>query len=180
MEKISTETIVMKKNMLIMFASIIFFTFLLALDIIKFWKLHIFSTTGIAVDIGFLVVLFSRIQAKYTCCLSEKLLIFQCTGLLGKKSCSIPLASIMGVYHYQPELVGIMRFRHSSRFHSALDGRDVWTAAYVQINKKGKEENCRIFFKPDASFLKELNRLLPGKVTMDNKKVILADMRKAN
>lgn len=163
-----------------MTAAVLFFTILLALELFALFRLHKFDSMGVAIDVVLLFVLMQRMQGKYNCILTEKSLIFDKTAYFGKKHYDVPLSSIIGIYHYKPELIGMIHFRHSARLHSALDARDVWTIAYTQHNKNGKSENSRIFFKPSTQFLKELNKYLPGKITEENKQAILSDINKAD
>lgn len=174
----STKSIIRKKNMLIMFSAIVFFLLLLILDIISFWRLHIFNQTGFAIDIIFIAAMVNRIQSVYSCSLTDEKLSFKRKGVFfGAKQINVELNKISGIYRYKPQLIGMVHFRYSYKFHSALDGRDVWVVAYVQMNAKGKEENCRIFFKPSNEFLHDLKKQLSHKVTVSDKGVILADIK---
>lgn len=179
MDKVAVTSVPVKKNTIIMITAITFFGILSVLDIARFLTLHVFEPAGAAVNLIFLIVLFNRIRYKYTCELNERALIFYKSGLWGGKRCEVNLQSVMGIYRYQPKFVELIRFRHTARLHSALDGRDVWTLAYTAVSKKGKTENCRIYFKPDDLFMEALHRRLPGKVTANDEKVVLAAMRRA-
>ncbi|AIF52589.1 hypothetical protein [Pelosinus sp. UFO1] len=169
----STST---KKNTIIMMVGITFFAVLLTLNIIKLVTMNIFQPLEFAFDALFLVVLFNRINAKYTCEMYDKCLVFNKSSLWGKKRYDIFYPSIIGIYKYQPKLVEITKFRRTYRLHSALDASDVWTIAYTVTTINGKKENCRIYFKPGDLFLGELHRVLPGKVMINEERVILADI----
>ncbi|MBP2629764.1 MAG: hypothetical protein H6Q70_392 [Firmicutes bacterium] len=162
-----------------MMAGIAFFAVLVILDMIKFFTLNVFEPVQVAFNVLFLVVLFNRINAKYTCEMNKDSLVFHKSSLWGKKRYEVDFRSIMGIYRYQPKLVEITKFRHTDRLQSALDARDVWTIAYTVTSKKSKIENCRIYFKPGDEFLDELHRVLPNKVMMNDEKVILADLQRA-
>lgn len=175
MSRIVTSTST-KKNMIIMMVGITFFAILLSLNIIKLVTLNIFQPLEFAFDALFLVVLFNRINAKYTCEMQGKSLAFTKKSLWGTKRYEIFYHSVMGIYQYQPKLVEVTRFRRTYRLHSALDARDVWTIAHTAPCKNGKTENCRIYFKPGESFLDELYKVLPSKMMLNDERVILANL----
>jgi len=179
MNRVLVTSIPAKKNTMIMMAGLAFFAVLVILDMIKLFTLGIFEPMGFTFDVIFLVVLFNRINAKYTCELKEGSLSFHKSSLWGTKGYEVSFRSIMGIYRYQPKLVEITKFRHTDRLHSALDARDVWVLAYTVTSKKGKIENCRIYFKPGDEFLDELHKVLPNKVMINDEKVILADLQRA-
>lgn len=179
MKKVFVTSLVAKKNRMIMMSGITFFAVLLILDMIKFFTLHSFEPMSVAVNVLFLITLFNRVQAKYTCELKKSALVFTKLGLWGNKQYEIDFHSVMGIYRYQPKFVEVMRFRHTARLHSALDNRDVWTIAYTVHTKKGKIENCRIYFKPDSIFLAELRAAFHEKVMPCNDKVVLADLNRS-
>jgi len=178
MNKVLVTSMPAKKNKMIMMAGIAFFAVLVILDMVKFFTLHIFEPVQVAFDVLFLVVLFNRTNAKYTCEINKDFLSFDKSSLWGKKRYEVEFRSIMGIYLYQPKLVEVTKFRHTARLHSALDARDVWTLAYTVTRDNGKIENCRIYFKPDEVFLDELRRVLPNKVMLNDEKVILADIKR--
>ena len=169
----STST---KKNTITMMVGITFFAVLLILNIIKLFTLNIFQPLEFAFDALFLIVLFNRINAKYTCEMKEQSLVFTKKSLWGTKRYEVFYHSVIGIYRYQPKLVEITRFRRTYRLHSALDARDVWTIAHTNPCKNGKTENCRIYFKPGDVFLNELNEILPGKMMLNDERVILANL----
>lgn len=179
MNRVLVTSMPAKKNTMIMMAGIAFFVVLVVLDIIRFFTLNIFEPMGVTFDVVFLVVLFNRANAKYTCELMKDSLVFHKSSLWGIKRYEVSFRSIMGIYRYQPKLVEITKFRHTDRLQSALDAREVWTIAYTATSKSGKTENCRIYFKPGDEFLDELHRVLPNKVMMNDEKVILADLERA-
>jgi hypothetical protein len=80
---------------------------------------------------------------------------------------------IVGIYNYKPQLISVIKFRRTYRMHSSLDGREVWTIAYTVLNKKGKTENVRIYFKPSEVMLQALREIMPSKVKVPENKVIL-------
>ena len=69
-------------------------------------------------------------------------------------------------------------FRRSFTLNSALDGRVVWVLAYRALNKKGKKENRRIFFKTSEEILDALEAHLPNKVRVKEEEVAIAIMRR--
>lgn len=179
MSRLLVTSLPAKKNTIIMTVGIVFFAVMVILNIIKLLTLNIFEPMEFAFDALFLVLLFNRINAKYTCEMYENYLIFHKYSLWGTKRYEIFYHSIMGIYRYQPKLVEITRFRRTDRLHSALDARDVWTIAYTVTCKNGKTENCRIYFKPGEVFLDELHKVLPDKMMINDVRVILANLERA-
>lgn len=174
---LSTDSEINSKNRIFFTLAILFFAGLLFLNLIEIFKLHKFQPLGIGIDIVFLVSLIKRIQGKYRCECHGNVLKFIQKNLWNTRTSIIEFSQIQGIYPYEPKLIGIMHFRRTFRFHSGLDNRKVWTIAYT-VNKTAKEiENERIYFKPDANFLAELTKKLPGKINQTDKNTILANLQ---
>ncbi len=172
-----TASAVAKKNTLVFGLGITFFLALLLLNVMASFRYNTFQPGGLAIDIFFLSVLINRIQTKYTCERTESALVFTQKNVWKTKTQVIDYDAILGIYRYEPKLIGLMKFRRTHRLHSALDSRDVWTIAYSRAAKNDKLENCRIYFKPGQAFLDELTRLLPGKISLTDEKMILANLK---
>lgn len=129
--------------------------------------------------IGFMlaVVFIERAQSKYTYAAQKKGLILTKKNLLGSKVIEIPYKEVMGIYRYQPKLIGAIKFRRTYRFHSALDGRIVWTIAYKNTKKNGKTEYSRVYVKLSPDMLFHLKERMPSKVVIDEKEVVLQTIR---
>jgi len=174
---IVTASAAAKKNTLVLGLGITFFLALLVLNIMASFRFNTFQPGALAIDIFFLSVLLNRIQTKYRCEMTETALVFTQKNFWNKKKKEIAVNSILGIYRYEPKLIGLMKFRRTYRLHSALDSRDVWTIAYTLAGKNNKLENCRIYFKPGQAFLDELAKLLPGKISLTDEKMILANLK---
>lgn len=174
---LSTESAINPKNRIFFTLAILFFAGLLLLNLLELFKLHKFQPLGIGIDIVFLFSLAKRIQGKYTCELHGKVLAFTEKNIWNTKTLAVDLSQIQGIYPYEAKLIGILHFRRTFRFHSGLDNRKVWTIAYTVSTNAKKIENERIYFKPDANFLAELTKKLPGKINETDKNTILANLQ---
>jgi hypothetical protein len=119
-----------------------------------------------------LFVLLERMAAKYTYEMDKRVLKLSKHGLLGKITHEVPYRDIFGIYRYKPQLIGVIKFRRTYRFNSAIDGREVWTLAYTASGFRGKIENRRFYFKPGNEFLTALQEKMPGKVMVPEEEVI--------
>ena len=98
--------------------------------------------------------------------------------MFGKKVYDIPYREIAGVYKYKSSLAHPISFRRSFTLNSALDDRVVWVLAYRTLNKRGKKENRRIFFKASDALLDGLEQHLPNKVRIKEEEVAIIVMRR--
>ena len=174
MRLLTEKSRISKKNVFYVGAGILFFVALLAFDIYKWVAFQIYLPLEIFFGIMFLLVLLERAKPAYVYEMKPKSLCLTKYGLLGNKTIhEVQYKAIVGIYSYKPQLISVIKFRRTYRMHSSLDGRDVWTVAYTVLNKKGKNENIRIYFKPSQAMLQALREVMPGKVKVPENKVIL-------
>lgn len=167
MEKIVVESEARKKNVIVMAIAVAAFAALVVFTLYKWFALNIFQPLELMAAGLVLFVLVERMSAKYTYEMDKKVFRLIKRGLLGTVMHEVPYGSIFGVYRYKPQLIGVIKFRRTYRFNSALDGRDVWTLAYTVQGNKGKSQNRRFYFKPSSQLLAALQAKLPGKVTAE-------------
>ncbi|MBP2638306.1 MAG: hypothetical protein H6Q72_4213 [Firmicutes bacterium] len=172
MEKLVAQSQVTKKNAMIMAIAVAIFTVLVIFSLYKWFALGIFQPIELMSEALVLFVLVERMAAKYTYEMDKKVLRLTKRGLLGKVVHEVPYRDVFGIYRYKPQLIGVIKFRRTYRFNSAIDGRDVWTMAYTAPGYKGKMENRRFYFKPGNEFLAVLQEKLPGKVMVPEEEVI--------
>ncbi len=121
----------------------------------------------------------SRAASKFTYEVDKKALRIVKTGLFGgTKTFEIPYRDIDGIYYYEPKLMSIIKFRHTYRLHSALDGRPVWVIAYEAQGRGGKTENRRIYFKPSDVMLELLHEKMPSKVKVTEEDIFAQKVAK--
>ena len=156
---------VTKKNAIIMWALVAFFLALLAFDLYAWVVKGYFHATEVVFGFIVLLIIFERMSAKYIYELGKKSLVFTKVGTFGRKSVhEVAYKDVFGIYLYKAKLIGYIKFRRTFRLNSAMDGRDVWVLGYEVRDEKGKKENHRVYFKPTAAMLAELEKKLPGKV----------------
>ena len=173
MKLLTEASQVTKRNLIYVGAGIVFFIALLVFDIYK-WVVHrIYLPMEIFFAVMFLLVLIERAKPQYVYEMKQKSLCLTKYGLFGKKILEVNYKDIVGIYNYKPQLISVIKFRHTYRMHSSLDGRNVWTLAYTVLNKKGKKENIRIYFKPSETMLQALREIMPSKVKVTENKVVL-------
>lgn len=178
MEKIVVQSEISKKNFIVMLIAVTVLAALATLSLYKLFVLNVFQPVELMAELLVLFVLIERMSAKYTYEMDKKALRLIKHGLLGRISHEIPYRDIFGVYRYKPQLIGVIKFRRTYRFNSALDRRDVWTVAYTVSGRKGKTENRRFYIKPDQHLLAALRTKLPGKVAAEEqviKEVLLKE-----
>ena len=169
---------VAKKNKIVMFIAILVFAVFLTINILRYIELNIFEPVVIFLDVMFLFVIFQRSQPKYTTELDKRGFRITKKSWLGKKVYDIPYREIAGIYKYKSSLAHPISFRRSFTLNSALDSRVVWVMAYRTLNKKGKKENRRIFFKTSEAILDALEQHLPDKVRVKEEEAAITIMRR--
>jgi hypothetical protein len=176
--KLQDVSQVAKKNKMVMFIAFLVFAVFLTINILRYIDLHIFEPVVIFLDVMFLFVIFQRSQPKYTTELDKRGFRITKKSWIGKKVYDIPYREIVGIYKYKSSLAHPISFRRSFTLNSALDGRVVWVLAYRTLNKKGKKENRRIFFKTSEEMLDALEQHLPGKVRIKEEEAAITIMRR--
>lgn len=164
MNRFVTKSTVDKKNLVIMSVLIAIFAVMLIMTLVKWLVWHNFQPMELLFYAVILIALIKRITAKYHYEMELKALRIVKTEFARQQQYEIAYPSILGIYQYQPQLIGGIKFRRTERLHSALDGRDVWTLAYRVANKEGKTEHRRIYFKPGRELLLALKEKLPDTV----------------
>lgn len=173
MANLVVHSTVTRKNAIIMWSLVAFFTTLMLFDLYAWVVKGFFHATEIAFGLIILFVLFDRMSAKYTYELSRKSIIFTKQSAFGRKSVhEVYYKDIFGVYLYKAKLIGYIKFRRTLRLNSALDGRDVWVLGYEVQGANGKKQNNRVYFKPTEEMLAELDKKLGGKVHGSEEKTI--------
>ncbi len=180
LEKMVVQSEITKKNAIIMAIAVAIFAVLVIFSLYKWLVLGSFKPLELMSEGLVLFVLLERIAAKYTYEMDKKVLRLTKRGLLGKITHEVPYRDIFGIYRYKPQLIGVIKFRRTYRFNSALDGRDVWTLAYTAPGFRGKIENRRFYFKPGSEFLAALQVKLPEKVMVPEEEVIRTALSKEN
>jgi len=178
LEKLVAQSQVTRKNAIIMAIAVGIFAVLVIFSLYKWFALGLFQPVELMSEGLVLFVLLERMAAKYTYEMDKKVLRLTKRGLLGKITHELPYRDIFGIYRYKPQLIGVIKFRRTYRFNSALDARDVWTLAYTAPGYRGKMENRRFYFKPGAEFLVALQDKLPGKVMVPEEEVIKTVLKK--
>jgi hypothetical protein len=174
MNKIVEHSIISKKNVVVIIVALFVLLTIAAFPIYAWMKGINTPTTELFFELLLVFVLVERVYGKYTYELEKKQLRITKRGLFGTDTYVVNLKELIGIYDYKPKIVGIIKFRRTMRLHSALDGRQVWTIAYKVINKKGKQENWRIYFKPSENMLSQLHELFPRKVMIPEQEAIVA------
>ena len=176
--KLQDVSQVAKKNQMVMFIAFLVFAVFLAINILRYIELRIFEPVVIFLDVMFIFVIFQRSQPKYITELDKRGFRIIKKSWLGKKIYDIPYREIAGIYKYKSSLAHPISFRRSFTLNSALDGRVVWVLAYRTLNKRGKKENRRIFFKASDEILDGLEQHLPNKVRAKEEEVAMTIMRR--
>jgi len=178
LDKLVVRSEVSKKNAIIMTVSVAIFALLIIWSLYKWFVLAVVQPLELMAEALVSFVLIERMSAKYTYEVDKKVLRLTKRGLLGKRIHEVPYSDIVGVYRYKPQLMGVIKFRRTYRFHSALDGRDVWTLAYTAADLRGKIEHRRFYFKPGEKLLMALQEL-PGKIMISEEQVIKSVLSKS-
>lgn len=173
MKLLTEASQISRKNVLYVGAGIAFFIALLIFDVYKWVVYRIYLPMEIFFGVMFLLVLIERAKPRYVYEMQQKSLFLTKYGLFGKKILEVNYKDVVGIYNYKPQLISVIKFRHTYRMHSSLDGRNVWTIAYTVLNNKGKKENIRIYFKPSEAMLQALREIMPSKVKVSENKVVL-------
>ena len=176
--KLQDTSQVAKKNVIVMIIAILVFAVFLTINILRYIELNTFEPVVIFLDVMFLFVIFQRSQPKFITELDKRGFRITKISLFGKKVYDIPYREIAGVYKYKSSLAHPISFRRSFTLNSALDDRVVWVLAYRTLNKRGKKENRRIFFKASDALLDALEQHLPNKVRIKEEEVAIIVMRR--
>ncbi|WP_371368555.1 hypothetical protein SRRS_20910 [Sporomusa rhizae] len=172
MKNLVVQSEASRKNVIVMTIAVSIFAALVIFSLYKWFALKIFHPLELMAEAMVLFVLIERMSAKYTYEMEKKVLKLTKRGLLGSVSHEVPYRDIFGIYQYKPQLIGVIKFRRTYRFNSALDARNVWTLAYTVPGYKGKMENRRFYFKPNSELLAALKTKLPDKVMVPEEEVI--------
>ncbi len=172
MNKMVVHSEASRKNLIVMAIAVASFAVLVILSLYRWFALAIFQPVELMAEALVLFVLLERMAAKYTYEMDKKVLRLSKHSLLGRVTYEVPYRDIFGIYRYKPQLIGVIKFRRTYRFNSALDSRDVWTLAYTAPGFKGKMENRRFYFKPGEAMLTALQAKLPEKVRVPEEQVI--------
>jgi len=178
MSRLITKSIVTKKNAIVIGIGILCLCAMITFSIYQWFASQRFNPGEITFEVILLFALIERVGAKYTYEMSQKSLRITKRGMFGLQKYEVAYRDILGIYHYQPQIVGVMKFRRTFRLNSAIDGRDVWTLAYNFVGVNGKIENRRMYLKPGDEFLVALHGKMPNKVMITEEKVIIADINK--
>ncbi len=171
MEKIIDHSIIHKKNAAAILIGIGMVVAMIAFSVYRYLDIGFWSPIEIFAEIMIIFVLIDRAQSKLTYELDKKVFTITKQSWLGTQVHEIPYRDVFGIYRYTPKLVGAVKFRRTQRLHSALDPRPVWTLAY-RVDKGGKTENRRIYFKTSEELLNGLNERLPNKVRIPEEQVV--------
>lgn len=179
MEKLIESSAVSRKN-LIVIGIISSFLFAMAAFAVYRWIVwHVVQPFDLFVALLLLAFVLERATAKFTYEVDKKVLRITKTGFVGSpKTYEIPYRDIIGIYGYKPKLLSVLQFRRTYRLQSALDGQPVWTIAYTAAGRKGKAENCRIYFKPSDNMLDALHEKMPSKVKIAEEEIAVRQMTK--
>ena len=172
LDKLVVQSEISKKHTIIMSFSVAIFVIFVIFSLYKWFVLGLFQPLELMAEALVLFVLIERMSAQYTYAMDEQVLRLTKRGLLGIVIHEVPYHDIFGIYRYKPQLMGIIKFRRTYRFNSALDEQDVWTLAYTVSEFRGKIENRRFYFKPGAELLVALQIKLPNKVMIPEEQVI--------
>lgn len=172
MEKIVVQSEASRKNLIVMAIAVAIFAILVVFSLYKWYAFHLLQPVELMSEAMVLFVLIERMSAKYIYEMDTKVFRLTKRGLLGNTKHEIPYRDIFGIYRYKPQLIGVIKFRRTYRFNSALDSRVVWTLAYSAQGYKGKKENRRFYIKPGEKLLAALHAKMPDKVMIPEEEVI--------
>jgi hypothetical protein len=178
MSKFAEQSIVSRKNVIVIGIAIAFFLFMLSSSIFR-W-MHGIRVTPLEVGslVIILFVLLERAQPRYEYEADTRRLLLKKIGMFGNKNVEVEYRQIIGIYAYKAKLVSILKFRRTHRMNSALDGRDVWVIAYKVLPSGKTEHNERVYFKPSEQLLEFLSSKLPGKVKVPENQVVVEALSK--
>ena len=177
MEKICVTSRVSRKNAIYTVAGLGLILFILAGDIYRWFYLRSYHPAELLLVSALLVFYAERVGARYFYQANSSSLVIQKKSLFGIRKQEIPYAGVLGIYRYKAKLVGVMKFRRTFRWHSALDDREVWVLAYTVPQKDGKRDNQRIYFKPGDEMMDFMEKHLRGKVRVTEEKVVQESLR---
>ncbi len=161
-----------RKNAIFLGVPTAYFLVMTFLSVYVWLKYDVVKPMDFFVYVLFLTVLTERAVGKYVYEVNDdNLKITKKCLFMPQKIYSVPLSDILGVYRYKAKLVGLIKFRHTNRLHSALDARSVWTIAYTETSKNGKHENCRNYIKPSDELLAFLVTKMPGRVKVTEEEI---------
>ena len=180
MEKMRLQDVsqVAKKNKIVMIIAALVFLGFLAVNFLRYYELNIHEPVVIFLDIMFLFVIFDRSQPKFITEVDKRCFRVTKKSWSGTKVYEVPYQEIVGIYKYKAALAHAVSFRRSFTLNSALDNRMVWVLAYRTVDKKGKMENRRIFFKTSNEILDALSARLPNKVRVKEEEVAVDIMKR--
>lgn len=170
--RLVVESKVAKKNLIVMTTVIIIFLIMATMAIVKWFVWQIFQPTELLFYVVILIALVRRVSGKYKYEINSTCLRIGKHTVTGETVYEVPYQNIIGIYPYQPKLIGVIKFRRTYSLHSALDGREVWTLAYTMTGPQGKRELCRIYFKPGEDLLLKLKTVIPDKVMVVEEVII--------
>lgn len=161
-----------KKNIIVLGVPIAYFLVMTLLSIYAWVKYGVVKPMDLFVYVLFMFVLAERAAGKYVYEIDDKnFKVTKKSLFMSTKIFTVPLTDILGVYRYKAKLVGLIKFRHTNRLHSALDARTVWTMAYTETDKNGKPENNRNYIKPSDELLAFLQSKMPGRVKVTEEEI---------
>lgn len=159
------------KNALIWMLGIAFFFLMMLFTVIKWVYWGLAQPVELFFEGMFVLILLERAMARYTYEADRNCMRLTKKSAWGVRTYVIHYKDIIGIYHYQPKLLGLTQFRRTYRLHCALDGNPaVWTLAYKAVNKNGTKENRRIYFKPSDAMIKYLRERCPALVLPEEPK----------
>lgn len=171
MRKIVDYSIISKNNVNTIFFSIVIVVAMTGVSIYRYLDIHFWSPLEVLAELMIIFELVSRAQVKLTYELDDMVFRFTKQGLLGTQVYEVPYNNVVGVHYYVPKMISAVKFRHTYRLHSALDGRKVLTLVYYVINN-GKIENRRIYFKASEKLLNGLSQRLPNKIFISEEEIV--------
>jgi len=170
-----------RKNAIVLGVPIAYFLVMTLLSIYAWIKYDIVKPMDLFVYALFLIVLAERAAGKYVYEVDDhNFKITKNSIFMPQKTYSVPLSDILGIYRYKAKLVGLIKFRHTNRLHSALDARTVWTMAFTETAKNGKQENSRNYIKPSDELLEFLQSKIPGKVKVTEEEIAVRQFTAEN
>jgi len=170
-----------KKNVIVLGIPIAYFLVMTLLSIYAWIKYGVVKPMDLFVYVLFLAVLAERAAGKYVYEIDDvNFKITKKSLFMNTKIFTVPFTDILGVYRYKAKLVGLLKFRHTNRLHSALDARTVWTMAYIESGKKGKQENSRNYIKPSDALLAFLETKMTGRVKVTEEEIAVRQFTAEN
>ena len=164
MQEIKVCSQVSGKGKLYFTGGLVLVALLCSSDLYRWLILGQYQPTELLLLMALLAIGLTRVGFKYCYYANDKGLRIEKKSLLGMQSYEVSYTAVQGIYRYQAQLISVRSFRRTWRLHSALDTQEVWTIVYLAQGKKGKTENCRIYFKPGKEMLAFLTEKIPARV----------------